>query len=144
MKNQKINLNFSKFSDPDFLVKARHILSGMTDNPAFADPIPTLKELEAAVTNYAGALDAALGLGRTNVAEKNKCRAVLEALLGRLGMYVMFVANGDAAILTSSGYTLSKTPESAYISNPGNVTLSNGITSGELISSVLNVSGARM
>ena len=142
MKLQKISLSFAQYGDSDFQTKAIFILSCMTDNPNFTAPIPTLEEVQAAVGNYNEALAAAAGLGRINVAEKNKRRRDLEALLTQLGMYVMFIANGDAAILTSSGYTLTKMPEPRYISNPGNVTLTNGITSGELVDSVKNVKNA--
>lgn len=136
MKLQKISISFTRYSDADFLNKAEHILQSMTGNASFPDPIPTLADLQAAVTKYSNDLIAAAGLGRINVAEKNKSRQVLEQLLVQLGMFVMFVANGDAAILTGSGYTLTKEPEPRYITNPGNVTLSNGITTGEMLSTV--------
>src|SRR5258706_11468494 len=119
MRIQKISISFSKYSNADFLTKAEHILQSMTGNPAFTDPIPTIAELQAAVTKYSNDLVAAAGLGRNNVAKKNKSRQALELLLGQLGMFIMFVANGDAAILTSSGYTLTKDPQPAYITNVG-------------------------
>ena len=136
MKIQKISLNFSRYSDADFQTKATFILTSMTDNSYFPTPVPTLIEVQDAVAKYSEDLTAAAGLGRNNVAEKNKSRGELTALLVQLGMYVMFIANGDAAILTSSGYTLNKMPEPRYISNPGNVTLSNGVSAGELADSV--------
>ncbi len=136
MKIQKINISFSRYSDADFLTKAEHIVTSMRENPAFTDPVPTLAEVQAAIALYAAALVAAEGLGRTNVAQKNKNRMALELSLGQLGMFVMFVANGDAATLTGSGYTLSKEPEPRYITNPGNVKLGNGVTSGELVASI--------
>ena len=144
MRLQKICLSFRPFSDSDFQTKAIFILTSMTGNPSFSDPIPTLAEVQTAVGNYSSALSAAAGLGLINVAQKNKARRELEALLQQLGMYVMYVANGDAAILTSSGYTLTKMPEPSYISNPGNVTLKNGVTSGELVDSVPQVNAARV
>jgi hypothetical protein len=144
MRTQKISLSFIKYSDADFQTKAAFILTSMTGNPAFTTPVPTLAEVQAAVTKYSEDLTAAAGLGRNNVAQKNKSRSDLEGLLAQLGMYVMFVANGDAAILTSSGYTLTKMPEPAYISNPGNVTLENGVTSGEMVGSVKNVNTAKL
>ena len=139
MTKSKINISFSRYNDADLLNKANHIVSSMTDNPWFVNPVPTLAEIEAAVLAYSTALTAAAGLGRNNVANKNKARNTLEQLLGQLGMYVMFIANGDVAILTSSGYTLSKEREPRYLDNPGNVTLSNGITSGQMVASVKNV-----
>lgn len=142
MRKNKIRISFVKYSDANLETKAGLILKSMTGNPAFPDPVPTLVELQAAVTSYHEALVAAAELGRTNVANKNSIRQQLEGLLTRLGMYVMFIANGDEAILVSSGYTLVKTPEPRYISNPGIVTLANGITSGELVCSVPQVKGA--
>ena len=144
MRNPKIILNYTSLSDADFEGKGTFILTSMTGNPHFPDPVPTLVEVQAAVTNYSDALNAAAGLGRNNVALKNKCRNELQGLLTQLGMYVMLVANGDVAILTSSGFTLAKVPEPAYITNPGNVTLSNGVTAGQLVSSVAAVLGARL
>jgi predicted phage tail protein len=55
----------------------------------------------------------------------------------------MNVALDNAAMLTSSGFTLYKPAEPVYIDNPGNVTISNGITSGELVVSVDTVKGAK-
>lgn len=142
MKMQKININFDRYSDADFENKAAYILASMKNNPAFPTPIPTLVDVEAALTKFSADLTAAATLDRVAIAEKNKSRLELELLLGQLGLYVMFIANGDTAILTSSGYTLSKVPEPRYITNPGNVNLSNGITSGELVASVKAVAGA--
>ena len=140
---QKISISFSGYTDSAFETKAEHILASMTGNPVFTSPIPTLVEVQAAVTTYSTQLVTAAGLGRTAVAEKNKSRKKLELLLSQLGMYVMYLANGDAAILTSSGFSLTKEPESNYITNPGNVTLGNGITSGQLQASVKAVKGAK-
>lgn len=136
MKIQKISVSFTKYSDADFLGMAEHILQSMTGNPAFTDPIPTLADLQAAVLKYSNDLVNAKGLGKLNVAVKNQSRKALEMLLFQLGMYVMFVANGDETILISSGYILNKEPEPNHIVNPGNVTLSNGVTSGEMVSAV--------
>ena len=139
MKKQKISLSFRGYSDSAFLGKAGHIASSMANNTYFPTPVPALADVQEALDAYSAALLAAADLGRTNVASKNQARLILEQLLAQLGMYVMFIANGDPLILTSSGYTLNKLPEPRYIENPGNVVLSNGITSGEINSSVKNV-----
>jgi hypothetical protein len=144
MKLQRVRLSFRLFTDADFLTKAEFILISMTGNASFPTPVPVLADVETAVAAYSDALNAAEGLGRVNVAWKNKTRTDLETILIQLGMYVMSVANGDAAMLTSSGFTLTKAPEPRYITNPGNVTLSNGVTSGELTDAVASVRGARI
>ena len=143
MKIQKINLGFSSYTDAEFEQKAQLILASMTGNPAFPSPVPPLTEVSAALTLFSADLVAAGTLDRTAVAKKNASRQALEKLLGQLGMFVMYVANGDAPILTSSGYTLSKQPEPVYITNPGNVTISNGISSGEMEAAVTTVKGGR-
>jgi Fibronectin type III domain len=143
MKTQKINLSFSKYTDAEFENKVAYILTSMTANPAFPTPIPALADVQTALTKYSADLVAAATLDRVAVANKNQSRAQLELLVKQLGMYVMYIANGDAAILTSSGFTLSKQPEPRYITNPGNVTLSNGLSSGELVASVEAVAGAK-
>lgn len=143
MRIQKLTLNFSRLTDAAFENKAKHILASMTANPNFTDPIPTLAELQTAITNYSNAMVAAAELGKNNVATKNKYRTELELLLYQLGMYVMFIANGDVTILISSGYTLSKEPEPQHLDNPGMVVLENGITSGQLVSTVSRPRGSR-
>lgn len=142
MKN-KIKFHFSRYTDSDLETKAGAILQSMTGNPHFPSPIPTLAELQTALSNYSAALVNAADLGRLNVATKNECRQVLELLLGQLALYVMYIANGNAVILTSSGYSLAKEPEPVPLENPGSITLSNGITSGQLVASVKAVTGAK-
>ncbi len=131
MRTEKIKISFREYSDSNFLTKAAHISVSMT-NPVFVDPVPTLTEVDAALSTYAKALTAAEGLGRNNVVAKNQARAVLELLLAQLGRWVMFFANGDLSILTLSGYTVAKEPQPRHLDNPGNVILSNGNTSGSM------------
>ena len=143
MRIPKITLNFARLRDSVFENKAKHILESMTDNPNFPDPIPTLVQLQTAITNYSNALVAAAELGKNNVANKNKYRSELELLLFQLGMFVMFVANGNVTILISSGYTLSKEPEPQHLENPGMVMLENGISTGQLVATIKKPAGAR-
>ena len=143
MSINKLRTGFTKYTDGDFLNKARYILECMTDNPDFINPIPPLDELRTAITKYGNDLLAAADFGHAEVASKNQSRKNLQQLLARLAMYVMFIANGKLTILTGSGYTLAKQPESLKITNPGNVTLSIGMSSGEMESKVKAVKTAR-
>jgi hypothetical protein len=142
MRRAKLSTLFANFSDANLEQKAKLVIVSMTGNANFGSPVPTLAELQAALDQYSADLTAASTLGRINVANKNASRAKLEALMTQLAMYVMYVAMGDEAILTSSGFSLTKTPEARYITNPGNVTLSNGITSGQMTGSVKTVPGS--
>lgn len=136
MNERKINLSFGKYTDANFENKGSHIVASMTDNPYFEDPSPAITVLQAAQVRYSSALVAAANLGRNEVAEKNASRFDFEQLLAALGMYVMNVARGNEQQLISSGFTLTKQPEPRHIDAPGNVTISNGLSSGELIVSV--------
>lgn len=140
----RILISFGNYTDADFKEKAGYILNCMTKNPHFGAPVPPLTALKDAIDAYSVALKAAAGLDRVKVAEKNQARVVLEQLLTQLGMYVMYVANGDAFVLASSGFTPGKTPEPGKLANPGNVTLSNGVTGGQLVSSVKSTKYAKV
>ena len=143
MKMQRISTSFSRYSDAHLEQKAEYIIEQMTGNAAYPNPVPELVDVQASLTTYSNALIAAAGLDRTEVAFKNQARENLEIILGKLGMYVMNVALGNVAMLTGSGFTLMKASEPQYINNPGNITISNGITSGEMVVSVDGVKGAK-
>ena len=137
MRIPKINLSFLNYSDADLLKKANHIASSIAANAAvFATPAPPLPDLLEAIATYSTALTSAADLGRVNVSVKNQSRDVLIEVLVQLGRYVTFVAAGDENILVLSGYTLAKEPQPRHLENPGTVTLSNGNTSGTIISIV--------
>jgi hypothetical protein len=136
MKRQSIQLSFTKLSDSNFLTKANFINVSMSGNSFFPSPIPTLAQVQEAIDLYDAKLLAATGLGKVNVAEKNQAREVLEQLLYKLGLWVLFMADGVEAVLASSGYTLVKEPQPRTLDKPGDVTLTYDITSGTLISSI--------
>ncbi len=137
MRIPKINLSYSGYPDADLLKKSNHILSSVGGNPdVFVSPLPWLSNLGDATETYATDLTAAADLGRVKVSNKNQSRkAVIDALV-QLGRYVTLIAAGDENILILSGYTLAKEPQPRHLDNPGNVTLSNGNTSGTLVSLV--------
>jgi len=132
MRLQKISVSFSHYSDANLKAKADFILQSMTGNAAFVAPIPTLADLQTAITNFGDALTTASTLDRNAVAQKNQCREILEGILSQLGMYVMFIANGDVAILISSGYTLTKVPQPGSVTAPEGIVIKNGPSTGQL------------
>ncbi len=144
MKNSKLNLSTSTYSDADFLIQTTFVKDSMDGNPDFPNPVPPLAAFADAITSYSDSLGGAAAGNHALVAIKNEKRAELEAIYVQLGLYVMYVAAGNTAILASSGFTLAKEREPVYITNPGNVTLVNGVTSGELQSSVTNVKGSKI
>lgn len=96
-----------------------------------------------AVTQYGQSLTAAAGRDQVAVAQKNQRRRELEDIMGKLGLYVMFTAMGESAALTSSGFPQVKPAEPRYIVNPGNVTLTNGVSGGQIECRVKHQKAAR-
>ena len=144
MKIQKLNLSTAGYSDPGFLKKTNSVYVSMKNNPAFPKTVPPLADFKAAVDAFGTSLFDAAGGDRIAVAAKNEKRAELEALYVQLGRYVMYAAEGNVAIMISSGFTLGKDREPSHLQKPGAVTLTNGVTSGDLESMIATVKGCKI
>ena len=143
MKSARLSTNFTPYRDTEFKFKAAHIINSMEGNPHFPDPVPTLEQIRLLFDAYETALTFAATMDRMAVAKKNEARKRLAHELARLSLYVMYIADGDEAILTSSGFSFVKTPAPAHLSKPGPVTIKNGINSGQLVSRIKAVPGAK-
>lgn len=139
---KKCLINFTKYSDAALEARAQLILNSLTGNAHFTDPVPSLAELQAAITAFSAALIKAGSGNRSDIAFKNQKRRELVAILVSLAQYVTFVANGDESILYSSGFEISKTPGTIIITRPENLQVINGNNTGELQISVNGVKGA--
>jgi len=115
MKKMNIVTSFSRYNNAGLVLKAEFIVSSMTGNIYFATPDPTLAE----VKNAAEALDTAIveaqdGIKAKILARENK-RGLLIDLLKKLSLYVRLTAQDNDEALASSGFTLTKIPESIGI-----------------------------
>ena len=99
----------------------------MQGNSNFPAPIPALTVVDAAVQTYQAALTAAQFRDKNAVALKNQAREELTFILSQLANSVMTTANGDRAMLISSGFDISKDPEPKPISKPLPVLLTDGL-----------------
>jgi hypothetical protein len=142
MKKVKLNLSFGRYTDDGLQAKAQSIILALTGNANFPNPLPPLATLQAELATYSAALAAAATNDVVKIAEKNEARLALEEVLVQLGLHVMAVSNGDIVMLTSSGFDLPKDKESAILEQPGSVSISNGITTGELVVKIPRVQGA--
>ena len=139
---KKVLSSFSKYTDGDFESKAHTIISSMTGNAFFPTPVPALATLQTASDAYSDALIKASTGNRSDIAAKNEKREALTGLLRSLSTYVNLTANGDATMLLSSGFDVSKDREPVVITKPENLKVENGNSSGELLVSVTAVKGA--
>jgi hypothetical protein len=134
--------NFTSLSDSGLESKTELIISSLTGNTSFPTPTPTLAALQTAADAFSAALLKAGTGNRVDIAIKNAAREVLVDLMRNLCMYVNLTANGDRAMLLSSGFNISKDREPIVITKPENLKIETGLSSGELLLSVNAVKGA--
>ena len=143
MKKQTISTRFTAFSNHAFESMGAHILACMAGNTSFPTPAPAITVVQAAKEKYSRYLLASKSRNIIDITERKKSREDLEALLIRLGEYIIFTAEGDVTKMATSGYKFKKLPEPRNILNPGNVTLANGISSGQIKAWIKAIKGAR-
>jgi hypothetical protein len=143
MKKSKIITGFTKLSDSELDVKSQQIVSKMNKNPNFSAPIPDIDEVIEAKNAFENALTAAAHGNTNDTAFKNQTRTILEELLHRLGLFVELTANGNEAILFSSGYDLQKERETVgVLPKPENLKISMGANPGSVKVTVNSLTNA--
>lgn len=108
----KIKLGLSGLKPTDLLAKGRLIVSNMTGNASFPDPVPTLADLTTALDAFEDRVEAAAFGDRRAINSRNNGQKAFTAMMRQLGQYVSFVANGDGEVIESSGFEVRKQPES--------------------------------
>jgi hypothetical protein len=91
----RVATGFSAYAQNDLLLKAQHILLSLTNNPAFATPLPDLQTLTDVIAAFA--LTLANMPGKANTAAKLLARNSLIAVLNQVALYVQMTAIGDVA-----------------------------------------------
>jgi hypothetical protein len=142
MRTPKISTNFAPYTDAGLSQKASDILFSMDGNPYFTNPVPALGDIRQVLNEYKEVLAKAVSGDKVSIAIKKETRKKLELMLSQLPLYVMFVANGNEAILLSTAFNLTKTPTPVRIQTPENLRIKNGINPGQLVSCVKAVKGA--
>lgn len=108
-KYQKANLGFQRMSDENLQILADTVVIAMTDNENFLDPMPSLEDVGIAKELFREKLAGARRRGSPyETAIKNEARESLEKILAPLAFYVNTIADGNIAILLSSGFDISK------------------------------------
>jgi hypothetical protein len=137
----RIKTGFSTFTDAGLLVEAAQIITSMTGNAYFPNPVPPLSEVEDAYDAYKEAIAATSGKEATMT--KNKTRAVLERLLGELALYVQLNSKGDEVVLGSTAFRMvSKRVPVGVLPKPSNFTAVPGDMRGSIKLSLKSIDGA--
>jgi len=136
MGNSKVSIDFStgKFADGPLANKASAIADKMDGNPNFATPLPPVKDLRTAISDYLSALAKVEFGSREDTVIKNNMRAALIVVLKQLAAYVQTTSDGDEAIILSSGFDVNKRPSTVgELAKPENLTVKPGTNKGTMV-----------
>ena len=107
-------VSLQTLNQADLLAKATHIVGCLKDNPHFPlpwpAPVPTLEQVEFLVIEYGRAYQSALNGDRIKIAERKAISDNLIEQLKKLAHYLEVMADGNEAVLLSTGYDLSHEP----------------------------------
>lgn len=130
MKRQ-IKIGISGLNAAELIKKTDDIVMAMTGNANFPTPTPDLADITAANTELKNAA-AQAGFGdRRAIYERNDKQAVVADLMRQLATYVALIANGDGAIIASSGFEVRRLPEPMpQLERPLNFVANRGVHEG--------------
>lgn len=130
------------------LVRSQDIVDHLTGNPGFLTPNPTLAATQADIDD-ASAKSVAAAVANTNA--RNAAQAFREAMdkldndIVRLARYVENVGNDDEALILSSGFLIRPPAGPSVLpAAPGNVRVTAGAFTGQLVVRFDTVEGAVM
>ena len=133
MKQQKLIQDYAKFSDSSLNFKAKTVVLSLTGNLNFPVMTPTIANFTIIQTNFSDALEKATSGDRQLIALKNQAKDELLNAMRQLAMDVDAQANGDKALLISSGFDLGSSGDSTSVLGlPSDFKISDGINAGEL------------
>lgn len=141
----KISISFlNDDNDADLIVSTNGIITALTGNASFANPVPTLAEITTSLGIFTTAVSEAAGGGVALTAARNDKREALATLLRDLAAWVQLNCGGDLAILLTSGFPTQKPTRQPVgeLHPPSNLQVKLGIRSGQLISKADPVPGA--
>jgi hypothetical protein len=138
----KITYGYKQFRDNDLISFGYDLIGGLTGNARFPNPPEALTELEKSLSGYQDVNSKARKGDKEMRYERDAYRVKSLTLIAELAEYVTLIANGDPAILVSSGFVLNKargTKAMKQIENL-NVTIDRA---GEAVTEVKRVAGAK-
>lgn len=113
---------------------ARAVVVAMTGNLNFTTPTPTLIQVGDDADDLDVKIMEAANGDREKIALRNKAERVLDDRMLRLSLYVSNVAQGDEAIILSSGFQARRTPEPiGQPAQPQNLRIESGPVPGSLL-----------
>jgi hypothetical protein len=123
---QKAVIDYHKLSDANLKVKSQNVVNSLTDNPSFPLTTPTIAQFTEFQTAYASALEKTLTGDRLLIELKNQARKILLEAMKQLATSVNLIANGDKALIISSGFDLTSLAEPVHDIDVSKLTISDG------------------
>lgn len=124
--------SFVDETDSSLLTATDLIITAMTGNEYFTDPIPAVEVLQTSRDNYNNSLIAAGSGNHAAIADKNAKRLALETDLCTMGNYINTKARGNEVQLSTTLFPLTKTPETGTLGPVEFMKLTPGTNSGTL------------
>ena len=132
--------SYEKAPFPEYLVSVETIISSLTGNVYFAATwpvhLPSLETITAKFASLRVAYQAALSRDVHKIAERDQIRAELNLMLRQIRPFLEMTANGDMAILKSTGFPLrteyTRNPHPAPLPAPTGLRVTHGPGSGNL------------
>lgn len=147
----KLIVTFESCSLPVFLTKSERIVTSLTGNSHYPLPWPTAVPAPTALANAFANLQrlasAAASGDTAKIAARNLARDEVTVMLKKIALYLELVADGDRAILETTGYELAKahgghSPGPGVLPAPENLRVERGPLSGVLLVQVHTLKGA--
>lgn len=110
MKKEAVVLDFLRFSVPGKIAFGRTVVSKMSLIPLFASPVVTYAVLKAIIDKLEGFYMSSRGGDHEQIALMYQAEKEFDEAFRKLGNQVEQVANGDPAIILSTGFHLAKQP----------------------------------
>jgi len=121
----------------------KEVVTAMTGNVNFTNPVPAVQELATATKNLSDAIEKARSREKLAVSVKNDMRIVLQQLLVELANYVNYTAAPDRSKLISSGLKLTGESRNKHLGTVENFTVTMGKNSGEVILKINSVENSK-
>ena len=104
MVTAKVSLGFVRLPDSEFSDFSVSVVTKMTNNPSFTDPVVDLTLVTTTNNTFVAQIAAAAQGGTQLTAQKNATRAVLDGQMRALAAYVQSIAGDDLAMMLSAGF----------------------------------------
>ena len=110
MKKYKVLLDFVKLTPPAKINFCRNVILNLTGNPNYLTPDITLADAIAAIDDYEQSILANADSNHLSTVTMHNKAKILDNLFINLAAYVQRVADGDEAIILSSGFSTTRQP----------------------------------